>query len=221
MGETKQASDTPKITFRVRTRTVEYGDSKKFAEYQILMYRGRKLAGYEEGPRRETQHRSGALKMARQKIRILNSHRLYVINVTRQNITDGEARNCNTCAISQALWNNQERMGFAKSEFNFEVSPYAAFIEPRGIVLSERYCGVEKHIPVDEMPELVSGQRGKFIFNESMEDWAMNFDDWAESRYVSLGEWREAHGYEDDERPCRPSPASFVLDLDAMKSCEE
>jgi len=219
--KTEVGADTSKIAFRIRTRTVEYGDNRRFIEYAVLMFRGQKLVGYEEGPRREALDRPSALKMARARIRTLASHRLYVINITRQNITDGEARNCNTCAISQALWDNQERMGFSKYEYNFEVSPYAAFMEPRGIVLCEKFGDNDIHLSADALPDMVSGQRGKVVFNDSMEHWAMNFDDWGDSRYMSLAEWREEHGYEDGERPYRPCPASFVLDLDAMKPCKE
>lgn len=207
------------VTFRVRTRPVTYGDNRTFHEYSILMYARASLVGYEEGPRRTTESLEHCLKEARKRVRELRSHRLFVIRVTRQHITDGEARNCHTCAISQALWHNQERMGFEKSDFSFEVSPYGGIgADPRGIVLSHKWGEEEdRHIPADVLPDLVSGQRGKIIFNETMGNWAANFDEWAESRYMSLPEWRDLHGFEDGERPWRPSPASFVLDLDAFR----
>ncbi len=115
-------SDTSKLTFKVRVRTVEYGNRRKFAEYKILICRGGTVAGVEEGPFRETKDRSAALKAARARIAVLKSHRLYAIAVTNKHINDGEARSCHACAIAQALFHNQERMGYAKREFNFEVS---------------------------------------------------------------------------------------------------
>lgn len=209
------------LVFKVTTRTPEYGDKKKFAEYKILMYQGAKLVGIEDGPRRETPRRADALKAARARIGELKAHRLFVIEVTKKHIADGEARNCQSCAISQALWQNQERMGFSKYEYGFEVCPYACFIAARGIVLGPKYADEDEiHIPEESLPEMVTGSRGKQIFHESMVEWAMAFDDWGDSRHMSLKEWREARGYDDGERPYRPSPASFVLDLDAMQPCE-
>jgi hypothetical protein len=49
----------------------------------------------------------------------------------------------------------------------------------------------------------------------------MAFDDWYDSKYMSLKEWRERHGHQDGERPYRPGPTSFVLDLDAFKPEKE
>lgn len=209
------------IQFKARTRTVEYGDNRTFVEYQILMSDRQGLAGVEAGPNRETKTRNAALKAARARIRILKSHRLFAVRVTKQHIDDGDARNCHSCAISQALWHNQERMGLSKYEYSFEVSPYAAWVEARGIVLSKKYSDEDTlHIPEDEMPDLFIGQRGKHLFTESMMEWAMSFDEWSESKYLSEEEWAEEQaerGNDDTERPWRPSPASFVLDLDAMQ----
>ena len=212
-----KTSDTPSLRFKVRTVAITYGDDRTFREYRLLIYRGPKLVGYEEGPRRETATVSDCLRAARTRIQILKSHRLYAIKVTRKHISDGVGRDCRTCAISQALWHNQERMGFPKREYSFEVSPYAAFVEADGIRLRPEYGQEEEfHIPPEAMPDLVNGRRGKYIFNESMEEWAMRFDEWADSRYTSLTDWREEHGYDDGERPYRPGPSSFVLDLDAF-----
>lgn len=211
-------SDTTKIKFGVRVRSVEYGDKRTFFEYQILLsYRGR-VAGIEEGPRRRTLDRASAICVARRRITVLRSYRLFVIGITRKHIDDGEARDCNTCAIAQALWHNQERMGLPKSQFRFEVSPYGGFIDPRGIVLADRYGDHESTIPAPQMPLLVNRIIKGRTYPESMPEWAMRFDEWAESRYMSLAEWREEHGYDDDERPYRPAPCSFVLNLDDMRT---
>src|SRR5690242_15319592 len=106
-----ERSSPDALTFAVRTHSVKYGDNRTFLEYTILMLHAGKLVGIEEGPRRSTPERLAALKAARQRIAVLRSQRLFAIRVTRKHISDGEVRNCNTCAISQALWHNQERMG--------------------------------------------------------------------------------------------------------------
>jgi hypothetical protein len=208
--------DTPHLTFAVKTQGVRYGDNRTFFEYRIVMMHKGTLAGIEDGPRRSAPDRPAAAKAARQRIKFLRSRRLFVIRVSRKHISDGEARNCNTCAISQALWHNQERMGFPKSERRFEVSTYGAFIEPRGIVLRERWGQEIRRLPATELPEIaVCAIKGR-AYSEGMAVWTMGWDEWAESRCMSLDEWREKHGYTDGERPLRPGPCSFVLDLDAM-----
>lgn len=212
-----------RLRFEIRTRTVEYGDKRKFVEYQILMFDLRGVVGLESGPSRETVDRADAIKAARTRIRTLKTHRLFAVRVTKKHIEDGEARNCSTCAISQALWHNQERMGLSKYEYSFRVAPYACMVEADGLVLNPKYgADGAVHIPEDQLPDMVlegRGYKGR-IPNESMVEWAMSFDEWGDSRYMSLSEWREERGYDDGERPYRPSPASFVLDLDAMLPLE-
>lgn len=209
--------------FEIRTRTVTYGDDRKFVEYQILMLDSHGVAGFESGPSRETVNRADAVKAARARIRVLKTHRLFAVRVTKQHIKDGEARNCYRCAISQALWCNQDRMGLSKYDYDFRVAPYACMVEADGLVLAHKYNDDgDLHIPEDQLPDMVlegRGYKGR-VPNESMVDWAMEFDDWGDSRYMSLKEWREARGYDDGERPYPPPPASFVLDLDAMQPLE-
>lgn len=211
------------LRFEIRTHTVKYGDKQKFVEYQILMLDLRGVVGFEGGPARQTVNRTDAIKAARARIRILKSHRLFAVRVTQKHINDGDARNCFSCAISQALWHNQERMGLSKYEFGFRVVPYACMVEADGLVLEPKYSGEGAlHIPDDELPDMVfegKGYKGH-IPHEGMIEWAMEFDDWGDSRGVSLSEWREERGYDDGERPYPPSPASFVLDLDAMQPME-
>lgn len=105
-----------------------------------------------------------------------------------------------------------------------EVSPYGAFGSARGLVLRSREDDTEKNIPPGKLPLIVtswirSGVSGSY--DDTMMEWAMMWDEWAESRHVSLAEWREYNGRDKDERPCRPSPCSFVLDLEAFKSPTE
>lgn len=220
---------TDKISFKVRTHTVEYGDKRRFVEHTIVfLHRGRTV-GLEHGPRRATVSRPETMKAARARIAVLKTRRLFAIRITRKHISDGKARSCFSCAIAQALWHNQDRMGFPKSHYNFEVSPYAAFANARGIVREPTWRSGDDekvvHIPADELPTLVfSGRdyRGRDDrHGESMLEWAMRFDDWAESRFMSLSAWREEHSAEPDERPWRPGRAAFVLDLDMFKEGAE
>ena len=211
------------LTFEIRTHTVTYGDDRKFVEYQILMLDSHGVAGLESGPRRETESRAGAIKAARARIRVLKAHRLYAVRVTKQHIKDGKARNCYQCAISQALWHNQDRMGLSKYDYDFKVVPYACMVEADGLVLTHKYHDDDAlHIPEDQLPDMVltcKGYKGR-IPHESMVEWAMTFDDWGDSRCMSLKDWREERGYDAGERPYPPPPASFVLDLDAMQPLE-
>jgi hypothetical protein len=203
------------IKFRIRTHTVEYGDKRKFVEYRIDFLKGKRIVGCEVGPRREIIDRASARKAARARIAVLKLHRLYAIRITAKHISDGIERNCRACAIAQALWHNQERMGLRQREYNFEVSPYACFMEPRGIVLSKPFYDDDNlALPAEKLPLLVSAVHQERVYPESMVEWAMRFDDWGESRHMTLKEWRKERGYDDDDRPYRPGPAWFVLDLD-------
>lgn len=213
------SSDASILSFKVYTRSIVYGDKRTFINFNIGMFAGGKPVGIERGPQREFSTRGEALKAARRRIRELRTHNLFVIRVTRRHIAAGDGRNCNTCAIAQALWSNQERMGYPKHKFNFEVSPYGSFASPRGIVLSEKYSsdsGIA--IEADCLPDVVlwQAENGR-IWSDRLIHWAMNFDDWADARFMSLREWREKHGKESDERPYTPGPCSFVLDLDAFR----
>lgn len=220
---TDTPTSTDNLRFEIRTRTAVYGDKRKFVEYEILMLDLRGVVGFESGPSRETVNRAGAIKAARARIRILKTHRLFAVRVTKKHIDDGEARDCFNCAISQALWHNQERMGLSRYEYNFRVVPYACMVEADGLVLAPKYGDRDElHIPEDQLPDMAlegEGYKGR-IPNESMVEWAMEFDDWGDSCYMSLSDWREERGYTDGERPYPPSPASFVLDLDAMQPLE-
>lgn len=213
-------TDTPSLTFSFATKIHKYGDGNYFADFTISMYQGKRHVGIEHGNLNwSTPNRSAAITLARQRIKILRSHRLFVIPVTKKHIDDGQARDCSKCAIAQALYSSQERMGLDRFTYRFEVSPYGAWTESRGIVLNDIYSDDEQwRIPVEHLPLMLTNYRREGVaasYNEDMAQWAMAFDDWGESRDISLKEWREEYGHETDEWPNRPSPCTFVLDLDA------
>jgi hypothetical protein len=214
-------SDTARMQFKVRTRTVEYGDERKFIEYRIHLFKGTRIVGVESGPQRQTSTRSGALKAARTRIAELKKHRLFAIKITRRHIRDGTERNCDYCAIAQALYHNQERMGLPRHKYNLSVEPYGFFSRVRGIVISPTMFSNDDHdlvLPADDMPQIVLACDSKGNpYPDSMVEWAMRFDDWGQARHETLSEYRERTG-DDEGKPYRPGPASFVLDLDAFQS---
>lgn len=204
------------LTFKVRPRRIEYGDGRKFWEYTIIMRSNGKLAGVEHGPRRSTPTLAGMWIAAKARVAVLQTHRLYAIEITKECIKRGEGHNCNTCAVAQALWDNQERMGLPKGEFNLRVESYGAFVDARGIVLQHRHSSdPDKAI---EDVSIASESDDGSVYGDSLEIWTMQFDEWFDFRTMARVEWREKHGREKGDTACRPSPASFVLDLDAMET---
>lgn len=205
------------LDFEIQTQTINYGDQRKFVEYKILMRQDRKPVGIVDGPSRATERRSDALKQARRHIQDLKKQQLFVIPVTAKHISDGEARSCSTCAIALALWDRQEEMGFSRSDYRFEVTPYGAWVEQErlGMTIEGRWS-FEIVRRLAQLPSLIYTWGGR-AYSDSMEEWAMAWDDWAESRYMTLSEWRDKHGYYNGERPARPGPTSFVLSLDAFQ----
>lgn len=205
------------IAFEVETKPQKFGDGKTFHEYRVLMrFRGR-LAGAKDGPRRAHRTARDARLAGERWVREISAHRLYAVRVTREDIRTGEARSCQSCAIAQALRRNQERMGFSQQCFDFKVSPYGFMDDVDGIALAKRYgCGDVLFTGEDGMPDVIQEYRGEFYIR-SMEEWAREWDDWADSRTMSLAEWRESQGYDDGETPCKPSPCAFVLDVTTMK----
>jgi hypothetical protein len=213
--------DNRKLTFELEAMPVRYGDNRTFYEYRVVMFHGMQAVGIKHGPRRQTPRKADCLRMARVELATLRSHRLFIIHVTKKHIQDGVERNCDQCAVAQALWHNQERMGFPKYEYGFDVRPYGAFVDPQGIVRRRLYrSNDECHIPQEEVSDLVTNWRDGFYI-ESMMEWTMRWDEWAESRYMSLKDWREEHGYEPSRYPSKPAPCSFVLDLDEFKSMSQ
>ena len=201
------------LTFRPRLRAVEYGDGT-FHDWSILIQIHGKLVGIKPGiPRSHTRH-IDARNAALREIRRLKKRRLHVLHITSKCIAAGEARDCNTCAIAQALWNHQERMGYPRNRYNFRVSTYGAWTKPPGIVLEDRFYPDQPdlHIRVDQLPLIITGD-----YAEHMDEWTMTWDEWAESRNETLAEWRERTGAGKDEtKPHRPRPGTFALDLDAF-----
>lgn len=213
-------SDVQSLTFEPFVRMVPYGDQRRFAEYRILMFQRGRLVGIEDGPHRRFIRYAEALQAARARIRTLGWRRLFVVRITEADIRNGEARDCSNCAIAQALWHNQERMGLPRRDWAFWVSPYGFFAasERLGIRLQKRFFGDEcLHLPSDALPDMVHPGAAPGAMFDSMIEFAMSFDDWEESRHMSLKEWREKNGSAPDERPYRPGPRSFVLNLDAFQ----
>jgi hypothetical protein len=151
-------------------------------------------------------------------VKALRTHRLFIVPVTKREIDDGRARSCQNCAIAMALWRNQERIGLDKHDFIFDVEPYGGVRQVDGIVLRDlRHRSLPWRVTGQEaMPDLVTeGNRGK-LHVESMYEWSMHWDDWADIRLMTAAEWREEHPY-DGGKPCRPKRCSFVLNLSEMK----
>lgn len=208
-----------RIEFRIKARKIEYGD-RPYYEYRILFVRRGKIVGVEDGPRRVATDRASALEAARARVDVLEDHRLFVIRVTDKHIRDGEEGNCNTCAIAQALWHNQVRMGLSRDDWNFRVEPYGFFTDSRGIVLTKGTYYREDAVytlPTDDLPDIVGFRSSADrCWPEGMVEWAFAWDNWAEARGMTRKQWKEHDGWSDDGKPPRPGPSTFVLDLDAF-----
>lgn len=220
-SETTQ-SDTGRIFFSVRSKPVHYGDGVTFYEFRIVMRAGEKVVGVDEGPSRTHAHatRRECLAAAYERARELRMRRLLIVDVSAKDIENGEARSCQSCAIAQALWRNQERISMDRRRFDFRVEPYGAFTRCNGIVLDDRDDSDSPEIAtgLNNMPDLVGvGPHGLYV--EGMYDWAVAWDEWADSRHMTFAEWREEHP-DDGRKPYKPPPCSFVLDLSAMKPME-
>jgi hypothetical protein len=208
-------SDAKKLKFTVRVRKVPYGDNRTFCEFRIFAWLKGHAAGVWDGPTRKTITMDACRAAGWAMVRTLRTHRLYAIDVTKKDIDNGEARSCQSCAISQALWREQERMGFPRLDFDFRVEPYGFMADCGGIILNE-YHGEEIMTGEHGMPDLVfQSPRGPYL--NLMAEWAQEWDEWADSRHMSLSEWREELGKESNDRPYRPSSCSFVLDVTAMQ----
>lgn len=210
---TNMKSDTRKLVFVAETHRQKYGDNRTFSEYKIIMRLGLRVVGLEVGPRRTHADRHSSLRAARRRIEELRSHNLFVIRVTNQDIASGRARDCRSCAIAQALWRKKEQMDLTNDHY-FEVIPYGAWIEEEriGIFIRNRYQD-KRTKRLAKLPAIALGGH-----SDGMEEWAMHFDEWEESCGIPVAEWREEHGHADDEpKPYRPCPCSFVLDLTAFQ----
>lgn len=202
--------------FTVRIRQATYGDGAKFYEYRIFAWQDGRAVGAWGGPRRSSSTMDDARADGRKMIETLKTHELFSISVTTKDIDNGEAHSCCSCAISQSLWRLQESMGLPRLEFDFRVEPYGFMVDCQGIVLKNTRTGEEISTGARGMPDLVM-QSARGLYTHSMMEWAMEWDEWAGSRYMSRSEWRETYGKEKDDSPYRPSPCGFVLDLTSMR----
>lgn len=204
--------DNSKIRFAVRSKPVRYGDDAVLYEYTIIMRIDGKAVGVECGPRRTHPDRRSARSAGYERIRELKKCPLYAIPVTAKDIQDGEARSCNFCAIALAIYHQQKRMGIPEHEFDFRVEPYGAFTHVDGIVLAAHFYPYPRITSsTHRMPDLIGeGPNGLFI--TSMYEWAVHWDDYADSRSMTAAEWNEEHP-DDGGKPHKPSLSSFVLNL--------
>lgn len=143
--------------------------------------------------------------------------RLYIIHVDQWAIDAGESRSCSTCAIAQALWKWQKGLDIDTHVFTFEVSPYAAWAEGRGILYHQQaYGDGEAKLAVSKLPNVVNYYRSEGEdrhYDEPLEEWAQTFDDWSEYQPMSATErkeWRDQH----DGAPAKPCPMFFLLNAD-------
>jgi hypothetical protein len=209
------------LRFSVRTRRVEYGDNRVFHDYRIVIWRGEDPVGALDGPDRTFRSPLEARAGARRRIEELRTHRLFAIDVTRKDLANGVGRSCETCAIAQALWRNQERMGFDRNEFNVMVEPYGGMFGPecRGIVISPHaYDKPDMVTTVEAMPDVVFITHRGELGVDSMLEYTQLFDERQDYEDMGLEEWREHNGYDDSYgAPSKLWPVSFVLDLTAMQ----
>lgn len=208
------------IAFSVRVKPVTWGDNATFYQYRIVMRLSGRVVGFEEGPGRTCATHEDARRAGWARVRQLGACRLYAIDVTRKDISRGEAHSCEACAIAQALYRNQERMGFERREYDFRVAPYGGIgTEGYGIALCRN--GAEDLLTgMDKMPDLVFPSKRTGFATECMMEWAMLWDEWAARQTMSISDWRETYDRGEDETPCRPWPVSFVLNLTEMKPGE-
>jgi hypothetical protein len=140
--------------------------------------------------------RDGAFNIVRQ----LRAQRLFVVDVTTQDINKGEGRNCYHCAISRAMLRVLPQLGFDTVAHQVWVSPYAFFADT-GIEIHKGWANPILHLPTNRFPD-------------QLIEWAMNFDEWYDSLGRTLKEWREETGAERDDYPVNPWPVKFLLNLD-------
>lgn len=120
------------------------------------------------------------------------------IRVTRRDIKEGEGRSCTSCPVASAINRRLMELGFDDDAYVW-VEPYGGwFRSPVGIEIRSYFHKPLATLPVSRLPEYVY-------------EWAMNFDDWDDMRYMG---WRAYEKETGEFRPPRPYPFSFVLNLD-------
>jgi hypothetical protein len=195
-------------------KPVTYGDGRKAFRWQVLFREKGEPVGitsvYRDRQCMECPTRREAAKAAKAEIERLKGRRLVAFHITKNDIENGEGHNPQTCAVAQSMWRVQEGLGYDHWNWSFEVDTYGAFRKPQGI----RAVSISPwEVRTIDPPPVISKCRTGW-YEESMEEWTTQYDDWDDSRHMTAREWREETG--EDGKPCKPSPGSFVLDLDEL-----
>lgn len=143
-----------------------------------------------------------ARSAAFQIVRKLRTQRLFLVDVTKSDINNGNGRDCRSCAIARALNRVLPTIGYDTGGIFGHyawVSPYAFFADT-GIEIRQSNNTILR-LPVQRFP------------NQLIE-WSMTFDDWTDSIFMTLKEWRKATSAEPGGRPVKPWPVKFLLNLD-------
>jgi hypothetical protein len=120
------------------------------------------------------------------------------IKVTQRDIKEGIGHDCVNCPIASAINRSLEALGFDEDVYAY-VEPYGMFWDkPVGIQIRSDFNKPLATLPISKMPAGVY-------------EWAANFDDWDDMRAMG---WRKYEKETGQERPFRPQPFSFVLNLD-------
>lgn len=197
---------------------VTYGNGRKAFRWQVL-FRDEKdkpvgiTRPYLGGKCMESSTRREAIRAAKVEIKRFNKRRLVAFHITKHDIENGEGRNSQTCAVAQSIWRVQEDLGYDRWDYDFEISTYGFMIDAKGIRVRRHQDG--KIFTIDAPPIVGAMKQEPGWYEESMEEWTMLYDDWEESRDMTAKEWRE---YKGEPKPYKPSPCSFVLDLDELFS---
>jgi hypothetical protein len=211
------------LTFEPVIQPVTYGDGRKAFVWRVLMRKRSRPVGitqeWVDGRRTECPTRRQARAAAKAEATRLRSRRLVVVRVMAKDIDDGKAHDPNTCAVAQSLWRQQEEWGLDRRNFDFEVDTYAAFRDPDGLVLHNHRDDTE--VAIDPPPMVFPSKRSPGgWYEQSMEDYTRDFDDWRDAQAMTLAEWREHEGDDTVTKPTRPPSGSFVLDLDEIATIE-
>lgn len=206
-------SDTPTLSFELEARQIS--GRHKLAEIHIKQ--GPRVVGVIRN-RDPFARIADARAWAAQETAILKECRLYVVEITAENIARGEPHSCRQCAVSQALWTTQKAHGISPNEWDFQTDTYGAWRDPEGLVLENKYSRDRWHLPADELPLIVTHYRRARKaqwWAESMVDWTMQFDEAHDDHELTRSELKKKNG---ETRPTPfPSPAVFVLNADEFE----
>lgn len=212
-------SDTPSLTFELETRQIT--GRRKIAEL-LIKQRGRIVGVVRPDHGRPFDRIAQARRWAFEVTEELKECRLYVVEITADNIARGEPHSCRQCAVSQALWTTQKAHGISPNEWDFQADTYGAWRDPEGLVLENKYSRDRWHLPADELPLIVTHYRRARKdqwWADSMVDWTMQFDEAHDDHELTRSELKKKNGY---TRPTPfPSPAVFVLNADHFEPLEQ